>query len=273
MIIKRNEIMNASNYFPIDYDEFLEIVRKSNKRFYAFNGKVFDIKKKYIDNNGHLNYKKAICEIEETDGHGFDYVLDTIIISGFPAVGKSQFVKDHKELIVLDSDSSNFSWIKDEQGNNTKVRNPEFPQCYISHIKENIGKVDIILVSSHDVVRKALYDSNIKYYLVYPSKTLKEEYMNRYVKRGNDYNFIKVVDNNWDKWIEDIENETFPFLIKLWENQYLNDLFNEIPVCKEYHELCSVKETNADEYPSICHRCNCKSGFAKLRLNKIKEKF
>lgn len=58
--------------------------------------------------------------------------------------------------MCLDSDSSNFSWVKDENGNNTKERNPEFPKNYIEHIKSNIGKVDVIFVSSHKVVREAL---------------------------------------------------------------------------------------------------------------------
>lgn len=191
---------------------------------------------------------------------------NTKIISGFPAVGKSQFVKDNQNLLVLDSDSSQFSWIKDSEGNNTKERNPEFPQCYIDHIKENIGQVDIILVSSHDVVRKALKDNNIEYYLVYPSKTLKEEYIERYIKRGNNEGFIKLVEANWDTWIEEIESEKFPFLIKLWEGQYLNDLFKDIPICRAYHELCSVKETNADEYPTLCHECQCKEGYEQLKL-------
>ena len=35
-----------------------------------------------------------------------------------------------------------------------KHRNPEFPDNYIQPIKENIGKVDYIFVSSHKEVRR-----------------------------------------------------------------------------------------------------------------------
>lgn len=34
---------------------------------------------------------------------------DTLIISGFPGVGKSYFNNNNSKLITLDSDSSNFS--------------------------------------------------------------------------------------------------------------------------------------------------------------------
>ena len=65
--------------------------------------------------------------------------IRTKIISAFPGTGKSYYHNKNKET-TLDSDSSNFSWIKDENGNNTTERNPKFPQNYIYHIKENIGK-------------------------------------------------------------------------------------------------------------------------------------
>ena len=60
-------------------------------------------------------------------------IKDTKIISTFPECGKSQFVRDNKDLIVLDSDSSNFSWVKDGF-NNKLIRNPCFPNNYINHI-------------------------------------------------------------------------------------------------------------------------------------------
>ena len=90
--------------------------------------------------------------------------MRTKIISAFPGTGKSVYHQKHKET-TLDSDSSNFSWIIDENGN--KVRNTEFPKNYIEHIKENIGKYEFIFVSSHKDVREALLNECIFFYLVY----------------------------------------------------------------------------------------------------------
>lgn len=252
MKIKREDVINASDYFPINYCEFIGIVNKSTKRFYSFNGKVFDKQRKMKG----LDYSKSICDIEDTDNEGFKYVINTKIISAFPACGKSYFVNEITGFNAVDSDSSEFSWIKDSEGNNTKERNLNFPNNYMEHIKENIGKVDVIFVSSHEVVRKALYDNSIEYYLVYPSMSLKEEYMNRYIKRGNDYGFIKVVEANWCNWIHDIEYETFPKKLKLHSGEYIKDILNK-DYCSIYKEFCTVKETNADEYEgNPCCRCN-----------------
>lgn len=147
-----------------------------------------------------------------------------IIISAFPGCGKSKFYEESQNtnLKVLDSDSSNFSWIKDELGNNTKERNPEFPNNYINHIKENLDKADVIFVSSHESVRKALEQNNLEYVLVYPNKNVnKEEWIKRFIKRGDSESFINFISSNWDKFISELELETFPTHYTLDEYNYL----------------------------------------------------
>lgn len=141
--------------------------------------------------------------------------MDTIIISAFPGMGKTTYYNQNKD-ICLDSDSSNFSWIKDSEGNNTKERNPEFPKNYIEHIKENMGKYDYIFISSHIEVRKALIEAEIPYFLFYPEKDRKEELIQIYKDRGNNEAFVKLLESNFENWIEAIENEK--------ENLYTNKL-------------------------------------------------
>lgn len=146
---------------------------------------------------------------------------NTKVISGFPGVGKT--VLSNKEgLVILDSDSSNFSWI--EKG----VRNPHFPLNYMRHIEANLGVADYIFVSSHDNVRKALEDREIEYTLVYPRMDLKEEYIERYRNRGNEAAFINFIDSKWDEFISNIEKETFPKLVELTNGEYLSDVLDTI---------------------------------------------
>lgn len=64
----------------------------------------------------------------------------TLIIAGFPGIGKSYAVDvlRSKGLKVSDSDSSSFSWImKDGE----KVRNPNFVRDYMEHIREKVKEV------------------------------------------------------------------------------------------------------------------------------------
>ena len=157
--------------------------------------------------------------------------MKTIIISAFPGTGKTYFYEKYKnsDIKVLDSDSSNFSWIKDKNGNNTTKRNPDFPQNYINHIKENIGKADIIFVSSHDIVRQSLYDNGIKYIVAYPDNDCKDEYLERYRNRGNTEEFINMMNKNWDKFINSMKNDKGAYMKWiLGINQFIDSFSSDL---------------------------------------------
>ena len=123
--------------------------------------------------------------------------MRTRIISAFAGTGKSYYNNLHPDT-TLDSDSSNFSWVTND---GKKVRNPDFHANYIKHIKENVGKYEFIFVSSHDVVREALLDNCLHFYLIYPSTTMKDEFVVRYTDRGSPQSFIDLLDNKWNDWI------------------------------------------------------------------------
>lgn len=144
------------------------------------------------------------------------------IICGFPGIGKSTFFKECLDtpLTVSDSDSSNFDKSK-------------FPENYINHIKSHIGSIDFILVSTHEAVLNELELENLDHYIVYPDKSLKEEYLERYKKRGSDQKFIKLLSDNWDDWIYGIEarvGDEYTTLIKLNKGQNLSDAIDYITV-------------------------------------------
>ena len=149
----------------------------------------------------------------------------TKIISAFPACGKS-YIFNQEVVSCLDSDSSKFSWVLDDEGNSTGTRNPLFPNNYIEHIKANLGKVDYIFVSSHDDVKSALELNGLSYTLVMPESTLKYEWIGRCWARGNDEGFLNLINNMWETWTdkEILENKWNPSeLIYLKSGEYLSD--------------------------------------------------
>ena len=163
------------------------------------------------------------------------------VISAFPGCGKSSifdnagdfdlvpipFNSDVMELskikckegktLVFDSDSSNF----DKSG---------FPGNYISYIKSLLEMFDnvVIFVSSHVSVREALGESDIDYVLVYPETYLKQQYLERYTKRGSPEGFIKLLDEKWLEWLDSCDNDKYAVShYKLSNGQYLSDLFED----------------------------------------------
>lgn len=139
----------------------------------------------------------------------------TKYISAFPGTGKTTA---HQQLVaqglkVSDSDSSQFD-------------KAQFPANYIEHLKGLRGKMDVVFVSSHDVVRAALLDNDFAFTLVYPSPDQKDDYMLRYVERRSPQQFIDLMHKQWDTFIGSCVAQKHCTHIVLQSGQYLGDLFD-----------------------------------------------
>lgn len=196
--------------------------------------------------------------------------MKTTVISAYPCCGKT-FCSERlgKQYIILDSDSSKFSWtirkpteeeIEEygEQHKNTlhgedyfkklyadtniKVRDPQFPENYIQYIKNNLGKVDVIFVSSHLEVRKALQDAGIEYVTVYPDPDLIEEWVGRMYLRNSSESFIKFQIDHWEEFTKGIEKEPHGKCVyRLQARQYLANVLEDI-VAKYRNNKSGVRD-------------------------------
>lgn len=140
------------------------------------------------------------------------------VFSVFPGVGKTHFYNQNKKN-TRDSDSSTFD-------------KSEFPQNYITHIKELLADdtIEHILVSSHKVVRDALIEAGINFALVKPQHNLKQEYIRRYKERNSPQAFINLLDKMWDEWLTEIdeENGRYHKYTLSGKSMYLNDFFGHL---------------------------------------------
>ena len=145
------------------------------------------------------------------------------VIAAFPGIGKSFFTKNNEEFNCSDSDSSNFSW--EVPG---IVRHNNFPANYIEHIKEMVKEKDYVFVSSHKEVRDALVAEGIDFYLVYPAIQSKRAFIQRYIDRGNNAAFVKLLEQNWEEWIRDCQSQTGCTGVALGEGLYIDTVISSI---------------------------------------------
>lgn len=142
----------------------------------------------------------------------------TILCSAFPGAGKSYLFNRNKlssNKIVMDSDSSTFD-------------KSDFPRNYIEHIKANYGIADIIFISYHEEVRDALVAEGLPFTLVYPDKSLKDEYIARYIERGNNDKFVELLQANWEDWISQLENQKDCKHVVLQSGEYIADVEHKL---------------------------------------------
>lgn len=141
---------------------------------------------------------------------------NTMLVSAFPGTGKSHYVNNDAKYLPdnfsTDSDSSTFD-------------KEEFPENYIEHIKNKIEQgYSRVFISSHKEVRDALVKHNLPFVLVYPKKELKQEYLDRYKKRNSTPEFISLLRNNWDDWMNDLREQEGCYHIELESGQFLSNV-------------------------------------------------
>lgn len=165
-----------------------------------------------------------------------------LVISAFPASGKSTISNNagryglkwcqltlNKETGGLDINIPEGSGVPVFDSDSSLFDKAAFPQNYIAHIKSVLSQFDdvVIFVSSHEEVRKALHDEGIEFTLVYPQRELKEEYIQRYAKRGNALGFITMMQERWNDFIDSCEADATPSKIIMEEGEFLGDTVGE----------------------------------------------
>ncbi len=118
----------------------------------------------------------------------------TLLIAGFPGVGKSTFCANaDSSLSISDSDSSQFA------------KDANWPQNYLDHIEQQIGVRDYVLISTHKEVLDALIARKWPFALVRPHRELKPFYLQRYLDRNSPPTFIDSMCRNWSRYMDDLD--------------------------------------------------------------------
>ena len=143
---------------------------------------------------------------------------ETTVICGFPGLGKSSAAGKY----IADLDSADFM-------------GPNRWEDYERAIKEQIGKVNYILVSCHPETRAILKNLGLNYYIAYPSRELKEEYLERYRKRGDSIEFTNLLGNSFNHFINSIEMDDYEGCTKIRIEKlgkYMKDVIDVISKLK-----------------------------------------
>ena len=177
---------------------------------------------------------------------------NTMIISAFPACGKTYLYRNQNTLLFktgpnkleslsfLDSDSSKFA------------KTDDWEKRYVDHIESKLGTVDFLFISQHDGVLNELSNRGIPFVVVVPNNMhwedeskrilIKQQWFGRFVLRDNSHikdldRWMQLLKDNYDNWtsLENIEKHKPVEFFVLEENQYLKDIIMNLYIKKEYH--------------------------------------
>lgn len=140
-----------------------------------------------------------------------------MIICGYAGVGKSTLAKEVAGIMDLESTPFEKDWER-------------YAKCAIHYHKNGY----IVLVSCHKEIRECILSmlagDNTNVCTIVPNVADKELYRERYTRRGNTPEFIKVQMDNWKKWLDKgnaIEGERW---IEMQEGEVLKDTLLRIGI-------------------------------------------
>lgn len=145
-----------------------------------------------------------------------------IVISAFTGTGRNYFI-NNTDLKVLNLNTRDFAYT------DLHKRNPNFPNNFVSCIKDNLDKYGVILLPSDDITYQSLVNKSIDYNIVFPSINLRNAYESRLRDKGVDEYFINIFLSTWEDEILKCGLQKQPKKIKLTsEDHYLSDIIKSL---------------------------------------------
>lgn len=95
---------------------------------------------------------------------------------------------------------------------------------YVTDIKKYLGKVEYIFIATDPEGLKLLQEEGFNITLIYPKNELRNEYLDRYIKRDSPHDFIGAYMKYWNLWINELKELKYCKHIVLEKGQYLQNV-------------------------------------------------
>lgn len=159
-----------------------------------------------------------------------------MIISAFSGAGKSYLAKQYTDIIDLEP--MDYHWIYEDdlkrldcekrKRNQNRKLNPAWPKNYIDDILLYDEENNIVLISEDDHIVSLLDKQGILCYNIYPSVNQKQDYIKRYMERGNSKEYIDFWNENFEKIV--IGKQIHMYNIEMMDGEYLEDTLRRIKI-------------------------------------------
>lgn len=151
-----------------------------------------------------------------TMGYDDDMKRLGVVVCGFFGIGKSSVTKYRPDISFYDLDATHFK------------KEPHWENLYVDCALALRHDYDIISVKSSDKVMARLAELGVEFYVVYPNRYAKRDFMERAVKNGYSREWIQNFFSRWEEFIEEIEQEENSHKIILQNGEYLSDIVDRI---------------------------------------------
>lgn len=139
-----------------------------------------------------------------------------VLVCGFFGIGKSSVNKYRPDVSFYDLDAKYFQ------------KQPGWEKIYVECALALREVYDIVALKSSDKVMNRLTELGETFYIVYPSRYAKREFMERAVKNNYSREWIHSFFSKWETYIEEIEQEDTTNKMVLQSGEYLSDIVDRL---------------------------------------------
>lgn len=186
------------------------------------------------------------------------------IVAAFAGVGKTYFCGLYPQaldFVVMPFKYENYSQIANccAEGESIKAHESlelryDWRDFYYQALMDTYHRYpgEILVIPTDRSILRRLEQDTLPYTVVYPSRSLKEEYCQRYLARGNTDSFLDVFIGGWDMWMESIRDNNGSH-IELQSGEFLSDVIqlpnssSGIIEDKDNYIACIVRELLLDK--------------------------
>lgn len=139
-----------------------------------------------------------------------------VIVCGFFGIGKSSVNKYRPDVSFYDLDAKFFR------------KQPGWEKIYAECALALREIYDIVAIKSSDKVMDYLTKMGESFYIVYPNRYAKRDFMERAVKNNYSREWIHSFFSKWESYIEEIEQEETINKVVLQSGEYLSDIVDRL---------------------------------------------
>ena len=189
------------------------------------------------------------------------FLLDKVYIWAFPGIGKSA-AADNKR--VVDADCERFKYVFPDSVPDNLHRRGEwgpigrdqsYPENYFKYVDS--VNAEVVLINCH--ISLLDHFDKERLILVYPSEHLKDEYLQRYAKRGDNDSFLEYMRDTFEDMVSAIRSYPCRTIELTKPNVYLKDLLNGGNLMSQFMTKSELTEFFREsvelgtiQLPSIC---------------------
>lgn len=151
-----------------------------------------------------------------------------IILSSFKGCGREFLKNTHGDKVKI-YDAIDNILATDTEGKTSQ----DLLEEYYNKVMDNVDSYDIVFIDSSASIRDTFNEHGVDYDVFYPSKERRGEFIENQVRKKTKPEVIRSLDKNFEKWIQEIDDDEAPNCYK-HKLSKMGEFIGNSPIIMQY---------------------------------------